>query len=121
MRLTTFLPPGSETPRAGEVREDGGELRVYAYAQEELTVLDRLADPEAVPVEGHTWALDEVTLLSPCAPSKIVALWNNFHALAAKLEKAVPEHPLFLIKPGSSVAGPGTAIARPAASRSDTA
>jgi 2-keto-4-pentenoate hydratase/2-oxohepta-3-ene-1,7-dioic acid hydratase in catechol pathway len=62
-----------------------------------------------------TWhGLDEVRLLSPCAPSKIVALWNNYHALAAKLEKAVPEHPLFFIKPGSSVAGPGAAIARPA-------
>jgi 2-keto-4-pentenoate hydratase/2-oxohepta-3-ene-1,7-dioic acid hydratase in catechol pathway len=55
-----------------------------------------------------------VTLLSPCEPSKIVALWNNFHALAAKLGKAVPEHPLFLIKPASSVVGTGVAIRRPA-------
>ena len=48
MRLVTFLAPGSAVPRAGEVRDE----RVFAYAQEELTVLDRLADPEAVPVEG---------------------------------------------------------------------
>lgn len=27
--------------------------------------------------------MSEVELLAPCAPSKIVALWNNFHALAA--------------------------------------
>ena len=53
-------------------------------------------------------------LLSPCAPTKIVALWNNFHALAAKLGKQAPIHPLFLIKPGSSVAGPGEPIQRPA-------
>jgi 2-keto-4-pentenoate hydratase/2-oxohepta-3-ene-1,7-dioic acid hydratase in catechol pathway len=64
---------------------------------------------------GTSVAMDEVTLLSPCTPSKIVALWNNYHALAAKLEKAVPAHPLFLIKPGSSVAGPGDKINRPAA------
>ena len=57
---------------------------------------------------------DTVTLLSPCAPTKIVALWNNFHALAAKLGKQAPIHPLFLIKPGSSVAGPGDLIQRPA-------
>ena len=63
---------------------------------------------------GTSFALDDVALLSPCTPTKIVALWNNFHALAAKLDKPVPEHPLFLIKPGSSVAGPGEAIARPA-------
>jgi 2-keto-4-pentenoate hydratase/2-oxohepta-3-ene-1,7-dioic acid hydratase in catechol pathway len=55
------------------------------------------------------------TLLSPCAPSKIIALWNNFHALGAKLGKQAPSHPLFLIKPASSVAGPGQAIQRPLA------
>ena len=52
-------------------------------------------------------------LLAPCAPSKIIALWNNFGALAAKLGKSAPAHPLFLIKPGTSVAGPGETIPRP--------
>src|SRR5947208_105124 len=37
---------------------------------------------------GKTLALSEVELLAPCAPSKIVALWNNFHALAAKIGRA---------------------------------
>jgi 2-keto-4-pentenoate hydratase/2-oxohepta-3-ene-1,7-dioic acid hydratase in catechol pathway len=60
-----------------------------------------------------TLAIEEVTLLAPCAPTKIIALWNNFHALAAKLGKAAPSHPLYLIKPGSCVAGPGEAIRRP--------
>jgi 2-keto-4-pentenoate hydratase/2-oxohepta-3-ene-1,7-dioic acid hydratase in catechol pathway len=63
---------------------------------------------------GRTIPREPITLLSPCAPTKIVALWNNFHALAAKLGKQVPVHPLFLIKPGSSVAGPGDPIRRPA-------
>jgi 2-keto-4-pentenoate hydratase/2-oxohepta-3-ene-1,7-dioic acid hydratase in catechol pathway len=52
---------------------------------------------------------------SPCAPSKIIALWNNFHALGAKLGKPAPSHPLYLIKPASSVAGPGEPIRRPLA------
>ena len=56
-------------------------------------------------------------LLSPCLPSKIIALWNNFHALGAKLGKPAPSHPLFLIKPASCVAGPGEPIQRPAAYR----
>jgi 2-keto-4-pentenoate hydratase/2-oxohepta-3-ene-1,7-dioic acid hydratase in catechol pathway len=55
------------------------------------------------------------TLQSPCAPSKIIALWNNFHALGAKLGKQAPSHPLFLIKPASSLAGPGQPIVRPRA------
>lgn len=63
---------------------------------------------------GTSFALDSVGLLAPCAPKKIVALWNNFHALAAKLGKAAPSHPLFFIKSPTSVVGPGATIRRPA-------
>jgi 2-keto-4-pentenoate hydratase/2-oxohepta-3-ene-1,7-dioic acid hydratase in catechol pathway len=62
---------------------------------------------------GGTLARGEYTLHSPCAPSKIVALWNNFNALSMKLGKAAPAHPLFLIKPGTSVIGPDEPIRRP--------
>jgi len=62
---------------------------------------------------GRQVPISECTLLSPCAPSKIVALWNNFHELSAKLGKALPAHPLFLIKPGTSVIGSGESIRRP--------
>lgn len=64
---------------------------------------------------GHTYPLDSVTLLAPCQPTKMLALWNNYHALGAKLEKAAPTHPLFLIKPATCVTGPQTTIRRPAA------
>jgi 2-keto-4-pentenoate hydratase/2-oxohepta-3-ene-1,7-dioic acid hydratase in catechol pathway len=43
-----------------------------------------------------------------------VALWNNFHALAAKIGKAAPAHPLFFIKSATSVIGPNEPIKRPA-------
>jgi 2-keto-4-pentenoate hydratase/2-oxohepta-3-ene-1,7-dioic acid hydratase in catechol pathway len=43
----------------------------------------------------------------------MVALWNNFHALAAKLGKQAPAHPLFLLKPGTSIIGPDEVIRRP--------
>lgn len=62
---------------------------------------------------GRTFDPDEVTLTSPCVPSRIIALWNNFHALSAKLGKALPSHPLFLIKPSTSLAGPCDIIQRP--------
>ncbi|GAB2901750.1 fumarylacetoacetate hydrolase family protein [Paraburkholderia jirisanensis] len=51
--------------------------------------------------------------LAPCAPRKVIALWNNFHALAAKLDKPVPAHPLFLLKPAESVIGADEPIVRP--------
>ncbi len=59
--------------------------------------------------------LADVALLAPCAPTKIIALWNNFRELAAKLDKPAPVHPLFLIKPASSLAGPNQTIERPRA------
>ena len=37
---------------------------------------------------GRMLALGDVELLAPSEPSKIIALWNNFHALAAKLQPA---------------------------------
>jgi len=62
---------------------------------------------------GRSLSMNSFTLLSPCNPGKIVALWNNFHALAAKIGKQAPLHPLFFIKSATSVVGPHHAITRP--------
>ena len=61
----------------------------------------------------NVFELEDVTLGSPCVPTKVVALWNNFRALSEKLGKTAPAHPLFLIKPPFSVIGPGESIRRP--------
>lgn len=66
---------------------------------------------------GAMLARSGCTLQSPCAPSKVIALWNNFRALAQKLGKPAPAHPLYLIKPPSSVIGHEEPIRRPAAYR----
>src|SRR5215471_15376759 len=63
---------------------------------------------------GELLALHDVALLAPTVPSKIVALWNNFHALAAKLNQPVPQEPLYLLKATTSIAAPGAVIRRPA-------
>jgi len=63
---------------------------------------------------GEVLSTRALSLLAPCAPGKIIALWNNYHALAAKLDKPVPAHPLFFLKSASSVIGAGHAIRRPA-------
>ena len=81
---------------------DGGHILEYGG--------DMFGAPRAT---GRTVACGSFTLLSPCSPSKIVALWNNFTALCTKLGKSPPLHPMFLIKPGTSVIGPNEAIRRP--------
>jgi 2-keto-4-pentenoate hydratase/2-oxohepta-3-ene-1,7-dioic acid hydratase in catechol pathway len=111
MRLATFLPPGSEIPRAGEVREEGGQTRVFGYAQEDLTVLDRLIDPEAAPVESQSWVLDQVTLLAPVpAPRAIFGIGLNYSDHVAEMGGQAPERPLVFMKLPSSAAPPNAPV-----------
>ena len=63
---------------------------------------------------GEQVKLDAVRLLAPTQPSKMIGLWNNFHALAAKLGAAIPEQPLFFLKAASSLLDPGGTICPPA-------
>jgi 2-keto-4-pentenoate hydratase/2-oxohepta-3-ene-1,7-dioic acid hydratase in catechol pathway len=58
-------------------------------------------------------ALDEVTLLAPCQPTKIVAVGQNYAAHAAEVGGSVPPEPMLFLKPPSAVIGPGAAIAYP--------
>ncbi len=74
---------------------------------------EHLSLEQPVPT-GAVLPISAFKAIAPCAPRKVVALWNNFDALAAKLGKPVPAHPLFLIKPAESVIGTDAPIRRPA-------
>ncbi|MEK7736462.1 MAG: fumarylacetoacetate hydrolase family protein [Pseudomonadota bacterium] len=63
---------------------------------------------------GETTALGEVKLLAPLRPGKFIGLWNNFRELAAKLNQAIPETPLYFIKAPNSYLDPGGVIRKPA-------
>ena len=62
---------------------------------------------------GETVKLTDVKILTPCDPSKMVALWNNFHQLAAKNDFLVPDEPLYFLKAPSSYHPHGEPIVRP--------
>lgn len=68
---------------------------------------------DAPKANGHTLALGDVELLPPVTPSKVIALWNNFHALAAKINMPEPPEPLYLLKAPTSVTSPGAVVKRP--------
>lgn len=68
----------------------------------------------AATATGEVLELNEVELLTPCEPRQMLALWNNFHALAEKNNQALPEEPLWFLKSPSSFAGTGATIHRPA-------
>jgi 2-keto-4-pentenoate hydratase/2-oxohepta-3-ene-1,7-dioic acid hydratase in catechol pathway len=62
---------------------------------------------------GEEIPLDDVRLLAPILPSKVVCLGRNYAAHAAEFGGEVPEEPLVFLKPSTSVSGPGDPIPLP--------
>ncbi len=62
---------------------------------------------------GTVLPLSDVRLLTPSAPTKVIALWNNFHALADKMSLAPPEEPLYFLKAPNSYLDPDEPIRKP--------
>ncbi len=61
--------------------------------------------------------LEEVKLLSPCLPSKIVAIGLNYRDHAEEVKLEIPKEPILFLKPSTSVIGPGEAIVYPRMSK----
>lgn len=63
---------------------------------------------------GEQIKLANVKLTTPCDPSKMICLWNNFHELAAKNNFEHPSEPLYFLKAPSAYHPHGEPIRRPA-------
>ena len=63
---------------------------------------------------GMVLKLSEVEITLPCQPSKLIGLWNNYHAQAAKQNLSTPAEPLYFIKAASSYLAQGQSITTPA-------
>lgn len=68
-------------------------------------------------VTDETFELDQVKLLAPVLPSKVVGVGRNYRAHAAERGAEVPDEPLLFLKPTTSVVGPGDAIVLPPSSQ----
>ena len=102
MKICRFVEAGSSKPRFG-ILQDG--------------FITELAGAPWIPGSGKktskSFAVDDVRLLAPVTPSKIVCVGRNYAAHAAELGNEVPKEPLIFLKPASSIVGPGEAIALP--------
>ena len=72
---------------------------------------------EGMAETGQTVPLDQVRLLAPCVPSKIIALGLNYFDHATEFGHAVPDEPLIFMKPSTSVVGPEDDIIYPRMAR----
>ena len=65
---------------------------------------------------GDAVNVDEVRLLAPVEPQKIVCVGRNYAEHAAELGNEVPSEPLIFLKPPSTIIGPDEAVVYPAIS-----
>lgn len=72
---------------------------------------------ETFTLTGDIYALSEVELLPPCAPSKIVAIGRNYRDHAKEFGHDVPAEPLLFIKPSTAVIATNQPIVLPAISQ----
>ena len=64
-------------------------------------------------LSGEIVTLDQIQLLAPVAPSKIICIGMNYAAHAAEISQDVPDEPLMFFKPISAIIGPGDTIVLP--------
>ncbi len=86
-------------------------------------VLDDPAQPLVGPIEGSpfgafrrqeaTIPLEDVKLLPPVQPGKILCIGRNYAAHAMEHNSPVPEVPMLFLKPATSLIGPGDSIILP--------
>jgi 2-keto-4-pentenoate hydratase/2-oxohepta-3-ene-1,7-dioic acid hydratase in catechol pathway len=74
------------------------------------------AEDKRIVSSGEVLALDEVELLAPCQPSKIVCVGLNYMSHANEFKMPIPEEPILFIKPPSAVLAPGGEIIYPPSS-----
>ncbi len=69
--------------------------------------------------EGQSFELNDIKLLTPVSPGKIICVGKNYADHASEMGGDVPEHPLLFFKPPSALNHPGDPIHLPEASRVD--
>jgi len=101
-------------------------VRFLRNHQVEAGILTKMQGQEVVaPIRGsfyEQWEtaglyylLNEVKLLSPCTPTKIIGVGVNYYSMSRALDVCLDDRPLFFIKPPSSICGPGDTIRIPQA------
>lgn len=92
-------------------RDPAGEVRYGEWTGESRA--ENRADPShghRIDLDGETFAADDVDVLPPCEPSKIVCVGLNYADHAAEQGEEVPDRPLLFLKPPNAVAGHGETV-----------
>lgn len=99
------------------VRFEYGGITSYGLVQEE-TVWALAGSPfDSYQITDTHYALPEVTLLSPCLPTKGVCIGLNYRDHAQEMGVPIPSSPIVFIKPSGCTIGPLSPILYPPLSK----
>ena len=76
---------------------------------EKIALLDREMLKGGEPT-SETVLVEDVTVLAPCQPSKVVCVGLNYKDHAKEMNMEMPKEPLLFLKPSTSVIGDGEKI-----------
>jgi 2-keto-4-pentenoate hydratase/2-oxohepta-3-ene-1,7-dioic acid hydratase in catechol pathway len=106
MRICRFIDPSTQSPRFGIIEDGSVRALLGDLSAENLSV----AEADAVA------RLEDLRMLPPVEPSKIVCVGRNYSEHAAELGNAMPTEPLLFLKAPSAIIGDGDSIVLPAQS-----
>ncbi|MES3517415.1 MAG: fumarylacetoacetate hydrolase family protein [Natronomonas sp.] len=98
MHNVRFEDPGGEVRRGKWTGEEGAEIEANPVHGSRITL------------EGETFGVDEVDVLPPCEPTKIVCVGLNYAGHAAEQDSEIPDRPLLFIKTPNTVASHGDTV-----------
>lgn len=98
--------------QTNESREEYGIL-----SDERIQVIDGKPYSDIIKKIDLYRNANEVKLLAPCLPSKVVALGVNYRSHGEEMSHRIPAEPLIFIKPSTAVIGPEDGIIYPESSR----
>ncbi|WP_435358143.1 fumarylacetoacetate hydrolase family protein [Haloarchaeobius sp. DFWS5] len=71
-------------------------------------------DDGTIRAASSEYEQDDVTVLPPCEPSKIVCVGRNYADHAAEMDSDVPDRPLLFLKPPNTLSSHGSRVTLPA-------
>ncbi|ELZ26162.1 2-keto-4-pentenoate hydratase [Halogeometricum pallidum JCM 14848] len=68
---------------------------------------------DGVSFADRTYSLDEVDVLPPCEPTKLVCIGRNYAEHADEMDNDLPDRPLLFLKPPNALAAHGDTVTVP--------
>jgi 2-keto-4-pentenoate hydratase/2-oxohepta-3-ene-1,7-dioic acid hydratase in catechol pathway len=98
MHHIRFRDPAGDVRRGEWTGEDGAEIAAHPDHGGRIAL------------EDESYAVEEVAVLPPCEPSKVVCVGLNYADHAEEQGKEVPDRPLLFLKPPNTVTSHGATV-----------